>query len=161
MRSSSRPRPASLCALPARAGIQPAGTGAKADSAAEESAASADHTSDREKAHRRGTIAPRRRLPGSDLVDAAAAARDGHGEARVVALERVPTSPYESIAPPESVPKARKVELLRVAGRVLAVPVRSSGRRGGASPPSARLRPSVRPGLQLVRLIFEKRLNLG
>jgi TldD protein len=46
---------------------------------------------------------------------AAAAARDGGGDARVVSLERVPTSPYESSVPPESVPKSRKVELLQAA----------------------------------------------
>ena len=52
----------------------------------------------------------------ADAADAAAAAaRDGDGATRVVALERVPTAPYEPVSPPESIPKSRKVELLRVA----------------------------------------------
>jgi TldD protein len=45
---------------------------------------------------------------------AAAAARDGAGEARAVALERhAVTPPHEVAIAPEDVPKARKVELLR------------------------------------------------
>jgi TldD protein len=52
----------------------------------------------------------------AEAADAAASsARDGDGRARVVALERSPTAPYEPSIPPESVPKARKVELLRIA----------------------------------------------
>ena len=51
-----------------------------------------------------------------EAADAAAsAARDGHGAPRVVSLERQPTDPYRSPMPPESVPKAQKVELLRLA----------------------------------------------
>jgi TldD protein len=44
---------------------------------------------------------------------AAAAARDGGGGATAVALEARPTAPHEILMPPESVSKARKVELLR------------------------------------------------
>ncbi|MEX2256514.1 MAG: TldD/PmbA family protein [Acidimicrobiia bacterium] len=46
---------------------------------------------------------------------AAAAAREGGGVSRVVSLARVPTQPYEPVVAPESVPKARKVDLLRAA----------------------------------------------
>jgi TldD protein len=46
---------------------------------------------------------------------AAAAARDGDGQTQVVALTRVPTAPYEPSAPPDSIPKERKVDLLRAA----------------------------------------------
>jgi len=44
---------------------------------------------------------------------AAAAARDGASGATAVALEAQPTAPHEILVPPESVAKARKVELLR------------------------------------------------
>jgi len=44
---------------------------------------------------------------------AAAAARDGGSGATAVALEAQPTAPHEILVPPESVAKARKVELLR------------------------------------------------
>lgn len=51
-----------------------------------------------------------------DAADAAAAAaRDGGGGATAVALETRPTAPHEILVPPESVSKARKVELLRSA----------------------------------------------
>ncbi len=51
-----------------------------------------------------------------EAADAAAsAARDGGGATRVIALERRPTEPYRSPSPPESVPKAQKVALLRLA----------------------------------------------
>jgi len=51
-----------------------------------------------------------------DAADAAAAAaRDGGGGATAVALEARPTAPHEILVPPESVSKARKVELLRSA----------------------------------------------
>ena len=46
---------------------------------------------------------------------AAAAARGGGGGVREVALTRQPSAPHEIAVLPESVPKARKVELLRVA----------------------------------------------
>ena len=49
-----------------------------------------------------------------DATDAAsAAARDGGGGATAVALETRPTQPHEILVPPESVPKADKVDLLR------------------------------------------------
>ncbi|MCJ7439674.1 MAG: TldD/PmbA family protein, partial [Acidimicrobiia bacterium] len=49
-----------------------------------------------------------------DAADAAAAAaRDGGDGATAVALEARPTAPHEILVPPESVPKAEKVELLR------------------------------------------------
>jgi TldD protein len=46
---------------------------------------------------------------------AAAAARGGGGGVREIALTRQPSAPHEIAVFPESVPKARKVELLRVA----------------------------------------------
>lgn len=46
---------------------------------------------------------------------AAAAARAGGGGVREVALARQPSTPHEIAVLPESVPKARKVELLRLA----------------------------------------------
>ena len=46
---------------------------------------------------------------------AAAAARGGGGGVREIALTRQPSAPHEIAVLPESVPKARKVELLRVA----------------------------------------------
>ncbi len=53
------------------------------------------------------------------------------------------------------------IEMLRVEGRVIEVPVSYYGRRGGESKHSSSLRHSVRTGLKMVRLIFQKRLNLG
>jgi TldD protein len=51
-----------------------------------------------------------------EAADAAAsAARGGGGGVREVALTRQPSAPHEIAVLPESVPKARKVELLRVA----------------------------------------------
>ncbi|HEY5014735.1 MAG TPA: TldD/PmbA family protein [Acidimicrobiia bacterium] len=46
---------------------------------------------------------------------AAAAARGGGGGVREIALTRQPSAPHDIAVYPESVPKARKVELLRVA----------------------------------------------
>jgi TldD protein len=46
---------------------------------------------------------------------AAAAAREGSGTTRVVALTRARTTPYAPTIPSDSVPKARKVDLLRAA----------------------------------------------
>ncbi|HEX4493183.1 MAG TPA: TldD/PmbA family protein [Acidimicrobiia bacterium] len=58
-------------------------------------------------------------LSATGLVEAAeaaaAAARTGGGGVREIALEARPSTPYEPEIAPESVPKARKVELLRVA----------------------------------------------
>jgi dTDP-glucose pyrophosphorylase len=52
------------------------------------------------------------------------------------------------------------IEMLRVEGRVIEVPVSYYGRRGGESKHSSSLRHSVRTGLRMVRLILEKRFNL-
>lgn len=52
------------------------------------------------------------------------------------------------------------IEMLRVEGRVIEVPVSYYGRRGGESKHSASLRHSVRTGFRMVRLILEKRLNV-
>jgi dTDP-glucose pyrophosphorylase len=53
------------------------------------------------------------------------------------------------------------IEMLRVEGRLIEVPVSYYGRRGGESKHSATLWHSVRTGLRMVRLILQKRLNLG
>jgi TldD protein len=50
-----------------------------------------------------------------EAAAAAATARDAAGGAGVVALEARPTAPHEIVVPPESVPKQRKVDLLRLA----------------------------------------------
>jgi NDP-sugar pyrophosphorylase family protein len=52
------------------------------------------------------------------------------------------------------------IEMLRVQGRVIEVPVSYYRRRGGASKHSASRWHSIRTGLRMLRLILRKRLNL-
>ena len=52
------------------------------------------------------------------------------------------------------------IEMLRVNGRVLEIPVSYYGRQGGESKHSGSLRHSIRTGLIMLNLIFRKRLNL-
>lgn len=52
------------------------------------------------------------------------------------------------------------IEMLRVEGRVIEVPVSYYGRRGGESKHSASLRHSIRTGMRMIRLILEKRMNV-
>jgi dTDP-glucose pyrophosphorylase len=53
------------------------------------------------------------------------------------------------------------IEILRVEGRVIEVPVSYHSRRGGASKHSSSRWHSVRTGTKMLRLILEKRLNLS
>jgi len=53
------------------------------------------------------------------------------------------------------------IEMLRAQGRVIEIPVSYYRRRGGASKHSSSRWHSVRTGLKMLRLIFEKRLNLS
>jgi dTDP-glucose pyrophosphorylase len=53
------------------------------------------------------------------------------------------------------------IEILRVEGRVIEIPVSYYRRRGGASKHSSSRWHSVRTGLKMLRLILEKRVNLS
>lgn len=53
------------------------------------------------------------------------------------------------------------IEMIRVGGRVIEIPVSYYSRRGGESKHSASRWHSVRTGLKMLRLIAEKRLNLS
>jgi UDP-N-acetylglucosamine diphosphorylase / glucose-1-phosphate thymidylyltransferase / UDP-N-acetylgalactosamine diphosphorylase / glucosamine-1-phosphate N-acetyltransferase / galactosamine-1-phosphate N-acetyltransferase len=53
------------------------------------------------------------------------------------------------------------IEMLRIEGRVIEIPVSYYRRLGGASKHSASLRHSIRTGMRMVRLILQKRLNLA
>ena len=53
------------------------------------------------------------------------------------------------------------IEMLRVNGRVVEIPVSYYGRRGGESKHSGSLRHSITTGLKMLGLIFKKRLNLS
>lgn len=53
------------------------------------------------------------------------------------------------------------IEVLRTRGRVIEIPVSYYRRRGGVSKHSGSLWASVKTGLKMVRLILEKRLNVG
>jgi NDP-sugar pyrophosphorylase family protein len=53
------------------------------------------------------------------------------------------------------------IEMIRVGGRVIEIPVSYYGRRGGESKHSSSRWQSVRTGLRMLRLIAEKRLNLS
>jgi dTDP-glucose pyrophosphorylase len=53
------------------------------------------------------------------------------------------------------------IEMLRVEGRVIEVPVSYYGRRGGESKHSSSRWHSVRTGMRMVGVILEKRFNLG
>ena len=53
------------------------------------------------------------------------------------------------------------IEVLRLRGRVIEVPVSYYRRRGGTSKHSASRWHSIRTGLRMLRLILSKRLNLS
>ena len=52
------------------------------------------------------------------------------------------------------------IEILRVEGRVIEIPVSYHERLGGASKHSSSRWHSMRTGLKMLRLILEKRLNV-
>ena len=53
------------------------------------------------------------------------------------------------------------IEMLRVQGRVIEIPVSYYGRKGGESKHSGSLLHSIRTGLTMLNLIFRRRLNLS
>jgi len=53
------------------------------------------------------------------------------------------------------------IEMIRVNGRVIEIPVSYYGRKGGESKHSGSLRHSISTGLKMLGLIFQKRLNLS
>lgn len=53
------------------------------------------------------------------------------------------------------------IEMIRVNGRVIEIPVSYYGRKGGESKHSGSLRHSIGTGLKMLGLIFQKRLNLS